>query len=647
MIRWRLIFVGFLFFLGFGLVIFRAFNLQMMPHDKVEDLARRQLTQTIEIVGRRGAIKDRNGRELAISLNSQSLFANPKLIKNPDEMARKLAPILGQSREAIADKIKAASQRHFVWIARQLKPEVLARLEQLNLKKLPGVGLLPEFRREYPFGELAGQTVGFVSIDGQGLEGLEEALDSSLRGDRNTHRVHRDALGRPIFSHRDQINLDLSGGADIESSLDLRLQHVAEKAVVEAVGHHNADGGVAIVMDPYTGELLAMANAPTFNPNNSATSAPQVKRNRALSDPYEPGSVVKPFVVAKAIEDKIVKIDSVIKTHGGQIRVGRKTIGEAEASHRFEKLSIVDLIRVSSNVGMVVLKDLMGFDRINRVLRDLGFGSRSGIEVHGESRGIYNTPSSKQQLEQATISFGQGIAATPLQVATAFAALANGGFRVTPTLLKGKGVAERDDQKRVFSLSTVSTMRLILEKVVQGEGTGTAARIEGLTVAGKTGTSQKVDFKNGGYEKEAYWSSFAGFLPSQNPRFVILVMIDHPRSNGYYGGVVAAPVFAKIAREAIRMTGSIDQKYEQKKARPRALQPVTALPVVARRQSGQVDDLNQSPNLVGLPLTLAMRLLKSRNLKMSLQGQGAWVDDQIPKAGQPLQSDSTIYLKLR
>jgi cell division protein FtsI (penicillin-binding protein 3) len=653
MIRRRLFLVGVALFLGFGAVLFRAFQLQVLPSAQVEKLAHRQLSRRIEIAGRRGSITDRNGRELAVSVNSLSVFANPSLVLQPERAAKALAPVLGISEEAVLGKIRGPGGRKFVWVARQLDRTQLERLEALDLHTLPGIGVLPEFRREYPLGRLASHVLGFSGIDGQGIEGSEKAFDSWLAGEKNSVSLNRDALGRPLFSQADQIRLELNHGEAVELTIDTNLQYTAEQALHEAVEVHKAEGGTAIVMDPSSGEILALANDPAFDPNAPTLSPSDQRRNRALSDPIEPGSVMKPFVVARALEDGIVTPQTMLSGGKGFIKVGRKIIGEAEAKHRFEKISVEDLIRVSSNVATVVLQQKMGFPRIEDAYRKLGFGSLTGIELGGESRGIFRTPTKSQVLEQATMSFGQGISVTPLQIAAAYSALANDGLAVPPTILRRIGAEERKDtppaSRRVFSKKVADRMHRILERVVDHEGTGQLARLENFGVAGKTGTAQKVDYRNGGYESGAYWSSFVGYTPVQHARFVIYVMIDHPTEGGYYGSSVAAPVFAKIARAALQLAPREAPPVvpvAAKGAKPAA--PMrTPLPVAKLPRRSVVARTGAVPDLVGLPVAQALRSLRGTEVEVDVKGEGNFVWDQFPPAGEPLGAEARVSLRLR
>ncbi len=564
MARLRLTFLGFAFFVSFGVVLFRAMRLQLFPTQGIEQRAQRQMNTHVEIVGRRGAVTDRLGRELAVSTNSQSIFVNPKLLKNSKKVANRLGKILAVDPKEISNRIEKNSGRKFLWIERQLNKAQLKRLEKLGITDLEGVGLLPEYRREFPQGPLAAHVVGFVSVDGHGLEGIEKQFNEELSGLTQRLLVSRDALGRPVFSQKEQLRFEQNTGSRVELTLDSRLQYSAEQALEGAVRQNRAEGGSVIVMDPRNGEILALANFPTVDLNKVKDFPTQFRRNRAITDPIEPGSVIKPLVVARALEDKIVNSETVLKTWGGTLRVKGHLISESDSKHYFEKMTISEILRLSSNVGMVVLKDLMGFAKVDDTFKKVGIGSRTGIELSGESKGIYRPPTAAQLVEQATLSFGHGLAMTPLQIASVYSTLANGGFRVRPHVIKrlvegevdgftGFETPESDLREKVFSSETMRILGGLLTNVVEAEGTGGQARVEGFQVAGKTGTSQRVDYEKGGYESGAYISIFSGFFPAKSPRFVITVVIDKPSAGSYYGGKVAAPVFSQIARDAARL----------------------------------------------------------------------------------------------
>jgi cell division protein FtsI (penicillin-binding protein 3) len=632
-IRFRLYILAALLFLGFVGVLFRAFQLQVFPTEKLESLARRQMSKTLEVAGRRGLILDRNGQELAVSVNTVSIFANPQQVRQIGETARALAPLLGLSESVLAQKLREPKKK-FVWLARQVPSETAQKLEAIDARMYPGVGMISEFRREYPMGKLASHVLGFTSPDGVGVEGLESRLESELSGGRSEISFKKDARGRPLFLTSDVIRLESEHGRDVTLSLDTRLQFAVEQALREAVEKHEAVGGTAIVMNPHNGEVLALANEP---------SGGRSSRNMAITDPIEPGSVLKPFVVGRALEDRVVNPKSIISGGNGFIRVGGKVIGEADAKHRVESMTIQDLIRKSSNVGTVFLQQKMGWPRIDDTFRKLGFGQLTGIELGGESRGIFRSPEPRQVLEQATMSFGQGIALTPLQVTAAYAVIANGGRVIQPSILKGG----HSPGLRVFSEETAKQLRFLLEKVVEDEGTGVQAKIESFPVAGKTGTAQRVDFERGGYESGAYWASFVGMVPSRSPRYVIYTMVDRPHVGGYYGGVVAAPIFSKIAKAALRLV------VPQHQIAVQSVQRVGQKKSPERNQN-KIRNLitsHQVPDLVGLSLSRAMALMKDRSLKLEIStefsGEGTRVSGQVPEAGAPIPDDRRVRLQLR
>jgi cell division protein FtsI (penicillin-binding protein 3) len=646
-VRLTLLFMGFA--LSSGLLIFRAFQLQVVPSKNVKRLASRQLHKTIHIVGRRGAIRDSEGRELAVSVNSSSIYLNPHLIKNPQAVVEALSKILEVPRLRIQDQLKRARGKRFVWLERQLDHKQMARLKRIGIEGLDGVGLLPEYRRDYPHASLAAHVLGFVSIDGNGLAGLEHAYDSTLVGGKKSFVVQRDARGRPIFGHLDQIRLEDMKGEDLTLTLDISLQARVERHLEEVVSRHEADAASAIVMNPNTGELLVLANYPKFDPNSVGRSGPQQRRNRVITDPIEPGSVVKPFVVARALEDRIVTPSSKVSGGGGTIRIGRKVISESGRRHRYDWMTVRDLIRYSSNVATVNLQQKMGFDKIADTYRRVGYGELTGLGLPAESRGIFRVPGPKQLLEQATMSYGHGMAATPLQVAVSYAVLANGGYRVTPRILRNSKNPPAEKGEKIFSDSTLKQVRSMLEAVVEDEGTGTLARIEGFRVAGKTGTSLKVDPK-GGYMQGAYWSSFAGFFPSQDPEIVVYVMVDHPRKDGRYGSAVAAPLFADIVRSYLSvgassgaaMLGQRRDSVEKNRA------PATV--VLGRNPMKEaLSDIENKrmPDLVGMSLTEAMRILEQDSRDVEILQPGRVIYEQLPPANQALSGGERVRLRLR
>lgn len=636
-----------LLFSGFallsGLLIFRAFQLQVIPSKNVETLAHRQLHKTIEIVGRRGSLKDRRGRELAVSVNTVSLFVNPHLVKDVRRLSLRLSQILGISSREIFKKVTDAKSRKFIWLSRQLNYEQNLRLKRFGIKDIEGVGVLPEYRRDYPNAHLAAQVLGYVSVDGLGLGGLERQFDLKLSGARQTLKVQRDAKGRPIFSHTDQIRLEDLKGEDITLTIDSALQSRVDQSLKDAVERHEADSALAIGMNPKSGEILFISHYPFFNPNQAGIFSSESRRIRALSDPVEPGSVLKPFVVAEALEQNKVTPFTKISGGGGQIKIGRKIITESDKKHNADYLTVRDLLKYSSNVATVNLQKRIGFDSIAERFKKLGFRETTGIELPAESRGIFNIPGPRQELEKATISYGHGIALTPIQIIRAWASLANGGYMIRPTLLLNQKTEALDQQ--IFSTSTVQQMLKMLERVVHNEGTGIAAKVEGYRVAGKTGTSIKVS-RNGGYEAGAYWSSFAGIFPSDSPEIVVYVGVDNPRVNGKYASAVAAPLFAEVIAAYLSVGRSAAglQKDLLAETQLKTLKMDSETLLV-----GAYGSLKQRkiPSLAGLTLTQAMRVLESENINVEIENMGKIVWDQMPEPGTRINGTQKVHLKLK
>lgn len=610
-------------------ILFRAAQLQILPQTRLEKRAKKQHEKRIELVGRRGVIRDRNSVALAVSLNSKSIYANPHMIKNLVKTSQALGTILEISPSTLKNKLDLALKKNlkFVWIHRQLEEEQIHAFEKAFPKGIEGIGLLPESRRTYPLGEVARNILGTTSLDGAGIEGAELSFHSMLHGERATIRIPRDALGRPLHFQDILKDSDVSPGEELFLSLDSRLQYSTEKILQTALKEHNAKRATAIVMNPSTGELLTIASLPHQN-----------FKNFSISDPIEPGSVVKPLVVAQAIEKGIANKDTILSGGNGFIKVGNKMIGEADASHRHEKLTVAELIRTSSNVGTVNLAQKIGNSNLYSIYEQVGFTQKTGIELLGESKGLLRRPTPSQRLEWATISFGQGMALTPLQIIQGFSVFASDGYKVAPTILKKK-TNENSHLAKVFSAKTVQTMRDLLENVVEQEGTGKFAKVRGVKVAGKTGTAQKVDYENGGYKKGAYWSSFIGFLPSQNPQFLIYVLFDEPQGINNYGGTVAAPVFAKIAEAALRL--------EQMKSSQPTIEDNLKIAKATRFPEEKKENLDTVPDLIGMSLQDAMKTLEPFAVRLNIKGDGHKVENQEPAPGKPITRKESLTIQLR
>ncbi|MCA9484645.1 MAG: penicillin-binding protein 2 [Nitrospina sp.] len=534
---------------GAGLTA-RLVYLQVVQHEQLLAEAEKQYVEKIEINTGRGKIYDRNHNPLATNVDVESVYLNPKEVTDKKQALRQLTHSLDLSPETVQRKLD--SRRHFVWLKRKIALTEAARLKD---KGIPGVGFIRESRRFYPKRALAASTLGFVGLDNQGLEGVEHYFDDLLKGSTRKTYVERDARGRPLLDAEEGV-LAPSPSHDLELTLDETIQFHTETVLTRQIEQYNARGGVAIVMEPRSGDILSMATYPPFNPNRYSAASPEAWRNPAVSHAYEPGSIFKPIVAAAAVEEGTASPQDIFFCENGEFRIGKATIGEA-ANHRFGWLSLSKIIAHSSNIGAIKVAQTLGDRRFFDYIKRFGFGTRSGVSLPGESSGMLRSVENWSGLSLASISFGHEISVTPLQMVTAMAAIANGGELVKPRLARGvwkdgKQVTHYPPQvvRRVISPTTSRKMIGMLKEVVR-KGTGKKAAVKGFEVAGKTGTAQKIDPETHHYSSDNYIASFIGFVPAESPRLVILVMIDEPRDK-YWGGEVAAPVFSEIARETLR-----------------------------------------------------------------------------------------------
>ncbi len=623
----------------------------------------------MELAPRRGAIVDREGRPLAVTTAVESVFAIPSDIDDPGAVARVLAPIVGQSVGELRHKL-SDRERDFVWVARRVSAQTALAVRR---RSLPGVRLLKESARRYPEGTLAASVVGYVGTDSQGLGGLEHRWDGEVRGRPARVTVLRDGGQRSYAVQRGtpggagRRSTDEVEGASLRLTLHAGLQHVAERELAKARQETNARAASAVVLDPQTGEILAMASVPTFDPNSWSDASAEARRCRPIADAYEPGSTFKVITAAAAIEAGTIGPDDIIDCGGGSLTIGRKTIRE-HGRAAWGALPLVDVLAHSSNVGAAHIGLGLGKAGFHRAVRAFGFGSRTGVDLEGENGGLLRDPASWSALSLPTISFGQEIGVNALQLARAFAALANGGVLPTPYLvaeITRPGAAPELRRPpagtRVVSEKTAAAMRRLLVKVVE-EGTGRKAAVPGFTVAGKTGTAQKA-IPGAGYSHDRYVASFYGFLPADRPRVVIGVLVDEPRGRTY-GGDVAAPVFAVIAAEAMRVLGEPGLPAEDRVtpsiltadltrgaapstgALPPGLVPAALRPPVApedldRLAAGE----RYVPDLAGRAAREAVQELSQRGFTVKLAGHG-FVVAQEPPAGTPLPRGSAVRLTL-
>ncbi|GJL77478.1 MAG: penicillin-binding protein [Nitrospinaceae bacterium] len=549
-LRFRLILIASLFILYGATLGARLFFLQIINHEALAAQSEKQYAATTKIVYGRGTILDRNQNELAMNVEVESVYITPSKVVDKQHTARTLASHLQLDQKKVYNKI--SSKKHFVWIKRKCDLKASEKLRRLDL---PGVGFISEQKRFYPKRELAANVTGFVGLDNQGLSGVEHHYQSTLKGTTVRRVIEKDARGRNIGAIG-QSGKSKTKSRDVVLTLDEVIQFITERHLKEQIEKYQAEAGTAIVMEPYTGEILALANFPHFNPNKYLAYPPQKWKNPAISSSFEPGSIFKPIAAAAALDSGAAKPNDLFFCENGKIHIGRVPIGEA-SNHRFGWLSLQNIIVKSSNIGAIKIAQKIGNQSFYNYIRKFGFGDKTGIDLPGESPGQLKHVSQWSDLSLASISFGHEIAVTPIQMVAALSAIANGGNlmlpRITKAVLKNGKVVETYTPKgvrRVISEKTSRQMIEILKKTVK-TGTGTPAALTGFEAAGKTGTAQKYDKVSGAYSKKDYLSSFVGFVPADAPKLVVLVMIDSPRK-AYWGGEVAGPVFRKISKEVLR-----------------------------------------------------------------------------------------------
>jgi cell division protein FtsI/penicillin-binding protein 2 len=541
--------IGLLFAVFLALLVIavlRASWVGLVKADSLRTAATTQQVANVTLPAQRGAITDRNGTELAVSEPASDISATPYLVKDPQAVAAKLAPILGVTPGELLQKLTERSG--FVYLAHKLPQAQAAKVREL---KIAGIDLTPTSRREYPRDWLASQVLGTVKADGVGGAGLEYGEEKLLHGSDGERRIVRDALGQPI-SVRD--TTPMKPGHDIRLTLDAQIQDKAEE-VLRGVGQaYRPKSATALVMDPRNGRVLAMANWPTVNANDVGGAPPEAFANHAVSQVYEPGSTFKIVTIAAALQEGLVKPDTVLNLPP-KIQVADRTIGEAHDRGPVS-LTVAQILAESSNVGTIMIGQRLGAKRFDAWVRRFGFGTPTGIALPGEEQGLVLPLDKYSGSSMGNLPIGQGEAVTAVQLASAYAAIANGGVLRAPQMIAavdGKPVPSTKG-KRIVSRFTAAEVRKMLEGVVRVGGTGTEAAIDGYTLAGKTGTANKIDPKTGTYSDSAYVASFVGFAPARDPKLLVTVTVDEPKG-GIYGGSVAAPAFQRIAEFALPYLG--------------------------------------------------------------------------------------------
>lgn len=650
--RLRVIILGVAFFLLLGGAFLRAWNLQVGQNERLKAYAEDQYVRAMEIPARRGDIVDRRGVKLASSVDVDSVWLDPSLVPDQRDAAKKLARALSLDWRELEERFQKA--RRFAWVKRQVSDADARRVKALEI---PGIGFAKEPRRFYPQRELAAHVVGLVGTDGHGLDGLELSFQDELSGEAVRRAGFRDAKGRKLLTNGVE-DPQSTAGAALTLTIDSTLQYVTEHALEQAVHDAQAVAGQAVVLDPRTGEILAVANWPRFNPNAPKGAPSDAFRDRAVTDVFEPGSTIKALVIAAAVEDKLVTESSECDSENGRLPIGRHTVHDV---HPHGTLTTRGVLQVSSNVCAAKIGQKLGRERLVETFKHFGFGEKYGLGLPGEGKG--SLPFPRSEIALATQSFGQGMSATVLQVAAAYGALANDGVLMKPylvskvvdsdglVLLENKPTAVR----QVVSAKSARAVVSMLESVVEPKGTAPRARMDEYRVAGKTGTAQKPDPLGRGYS-DKHVASFIGVVPAEAPRAVIFVVIDEPKTD-QYGGLVAAPAFKEIALQAMPHLGA---------PRSREAPVAVAAPVEAPKKTEKnvvlaglekyeqqeavteeapVEGAVRVPDLKGLAGRAAVAQLLTAELEPHLAGSGRVVS-QKPAAGSLVEKGTRITVEL-
>ncbi len=537
---WRFTTVAALFFLLANVMLWRAVYLKITEREFLEHQGGMRYERVQEIPAHRGRVLDRHGEPLAVSTPMETVWADPRELMPAIDRLPELAHALGLDASTLRARLERHADRRFVYIKRQITPEEGARVRALHI---PGIETRQEYRRFYPSGEVSAQLVGLTNIDDRALEGIERTYDGWLRGEPGARRVIQDLHGGVVETR--ELIREARPGQDLLLSVDRRLQYLAYRELKAAVLAHKARGGTAVLLDVRTGEVLAMVNQPSFNPNDRTSISPDRARNRAMIDAFEPGSTMKPFAVAVGLESGLFRPDTPIDTSPGTLKVDRFLIRD---HHNYGLLDVTGVIRKSSNVGVTKIAMAVGPEALWQMYDALDLGHVPGTGFPGESGGSLRHVRDWHASDIATHAYGYGMSVTALQLVRAYGAIAHDGVLMPISLLK----LDRPPQgRRVMDAQVAASLREMLEEVVKGGGTGTAAQVAGYRVAGKTGTAHKS--QGGGYAEDKYVAVFAGFAPASRPRLALAIMIDEPGGGEYYGGQVAGPVFSAIMQEALRL----------------------------------------------------------------------------------------------
>lgn len=638
--RKRSRFLSFLIGLLGMVLVGRYIWLQIVDYERYETMAFNQTVDTRSLFSPRGTIYDRNGKKLAFSVIVKSFYADPGMMNvKPREAAEALAPLLKMKAEDLEKKL--SQDTRFVWLERVMDPEDSDKVEELlKEKKWKGFAFKDESKRFYPNGPLLSNVLGFVGLDDKGLDGLERALDDLIRGDVNKQRILTDARGNPILQSV-MVPFKAEQEKSVYLTIDETIQFYAERALNRAMESTHAQGGIVIVMDPKTGEILALANRPTYDPNHFDKGSEAEFKNRAVVDIYEPGSTFKPIIAAAALASGSYTADTVWHDPGVVWASGHMIRNWNDES--YGDIRMVDIIKFSINTGFAHIGMLTGGKTLTEYAKRFGFGKPTGIELLGEGSGILFDPDDMKDIDVATMSIGQSIAVTPLQMVQAYSAIANGGKMVKPHLIGSIKNPDGTDYQitgveysgEPVSQKVADQVKDMMEKEVS-EGGGGNARVPGYHMGGKTGTAQKLDIIHGGYLENEYIASFCGFGPTEDPRAICLVVLDRPVGS-YYGGQVAAPVFKEIMSAIMRYLAvpTIEDKNIHGQAREKPIEDVK--PPIPSFDANRV----QLPSFAGWALRDVEEWLGKAGLGFRPEGEG-WAVDQSPKGGTEVERGSDV-----
>lgn len=629
-VQFRIRLARIVFVLAFCLVASRAFYLQVLQSDDLRERAEKQQKRVIPLTPQRGTIFDRNGEELAVSIDVESIYVNPGRVVASSSKMKELAEAVSLPPRTVRAKVE--SNRGFRWLKRRVTPRESKAVRELGI---PGVHFVKEPRRYYPNTGLAGQLLGFTGMDPKGLEGLELQYDPVLLGSGGYLVSERDALGRGFGKAAGTVR-GSRGGNDVSLTIDRTVQYIAEKELEAGVEKSGAESGMAVVIEPESGKVLAMASKPSYNPNAILGHKPEDWRNRVICDSFEPGSTFKIFLLAAALDAGTIHPGQNIDCEQGDFPVGGRVIHD----HRpFGVLSLAETLRYSSNIGFAKIGKKLERNAFSRYIEAFGFGEKTGIDLPGEASGIVRDASRWFEMDLAAISFGQGVSVTALQVAMATAAIANGGNLMQPYVVeKTTGPEGRLLKKtaprvlrRVVSEEVARRVRQMMVGVTESDGTGALGAVPGFRVAGKTGTAQKVDPVTGGYSVDKRTASFVGIVPADDPQLVVLVVVDEPQGKPY-GGIVAAPVFARIADQSLRYLNVSPRNKMDRERLPtleaQQLPSPEVLPL-AVTPSGEGDG-RRMPDFLGMSYRQALQVMERRDLNIRMTGSGRAVEQNPP-----------------